>query len=253
MTNYPANLADVYVGRSWDPENTFAAPWQGGMTGLMFDRSITGDLTSLEAFWDPQFAGRMTFLTEMRDTVGLAALHLGLDPETLTQEQFDQAVAEVVRASEEGLVRQFTGNSYYNVMLRGDAVLAMGWSGDVEGLLIPDQTGDQDFAWALPEEGGMIWTDNMGIPKGAQNKVSAEYWIDFYYDPEIAAIVEAWVNYVCPVKGAREEMIKLDPSLAESPLIFPTDEMSARLYDFVSLDIDTAQQWEEAFADAIGL
>ncbi|MDQ3448543.1 MAG: spermidine/putrescine ABC transporter substrate-binding protein, partial [Chloroflexota bacterium] len=75
----------------------------------------------------------------------------------------------------------------------------------------------------------------------------------FYYRPEIAAIVEAWVNYVCPVKGADAEMLALDPELAENTLIFPTPEMLARLHAFVSTDLDTAQSWEGAFADAIGL
>ncbi len=138
-------------------------------------------------------------------------------------------------------------------MALGDAVVAIAWSGDVQGLLVPDQSAGQDFQWVLAREGGMLWTDNMGIPKGAVNKAQAEAWIDFYYRPQIAAIVEAWVNYVCPVKGADAEMVKLDPELAENSLIFPTPEMLARLHPFVSTDLDTAQRWEGAFADAIGL
>ena len=253
LVNYPANLLDQYRSRPWDPDNTYAAPWQSGMTGLGFDRAKTGDLDSLEALWDPQFAGRMTYLSEMRDTIGLSALRLGFDPAALSQDQYDQAVAEVQRAVDEGLVRQLAGNSYVDVMDLGDAVLAIAWSGDVQGLLVPDQAADQDFVWVLAREGGMLWTDNMGIPKGAQNKAQAEAWIDFYYRPEVAAVVEAWVNYVCPVKGAAEEMLRLDPALAENVFIFPTEEMRARLHEFVSVDLDTASIWEEAFNDAIGL
>lgn len=253
LVNYPANLLDQYRSRTWDPGNIYAAPWQSGMTGLGFDRAKTGDLDSIEALWDPRFEGRMTYLTEMRDTIGLSALRLGFDPATLTQEQYDQALAEVSRAVDEGLVRQLTGNSYIDVMDLGDAVLAIAWSGDVQGLLVPDQAADQDFAWVLPREGGMVWTDNMGIPKGAQNKAQAEAWIDFYYRPEVAAVVEAWVNYVCPVNGAAQEMVRIDPALAENIYIFPTEDMLARLHDFVNLDLDTASQWEEAFNDAIGL
>jgi len=80
----------------------------------------------------------------------------------------------------------------------------MAWSGDVLTLLVPDQKPDQDFQWALPKEGGMLWTDNMVIPKGSPNKAQAERWIDFYYEPTNAATIEAWVNYVCPVAGAKE-------------------------------------------------
>ena len=253
MQNYPANLLDAYKTREWDPGNLYAAPWQSGMTGIGHDRGATGELDSLEVFWDPAYAGRMTYLSEMRDTIGLSALRLGFAPEMLTQEQFDESLAEVARAVNEGLVRQLAGNSYVDVMALGDAIVAIAWSGDVQGLLAPDQGPDQDFQWVLAREGGMLWTDNMGIPKGAVNKAQAEAWIDFYYRPEIAAIVEAWVNYVCPVKGAEEEMVALDPALAENTLIFPTPEMLARLHSFVSTDLDTAQRWEGAFADAIGL
>ena len=111
-------------------------------------------------------------------------------------------------------------------MLGGDAVLAMAWSGDVT-ILQRRPAGDQDFQWALPKEGGMLWTDNMVIPKGAENKGTAELWIDFYYDPTNAATIEAWVNYVCPVKGAAEAMVADDPELANNPLIFPPAEMPA--------------------------
>ena len=100
----------------------------------------------------------------MRDTVGLTALDQGVDPATLTQEQFDAALTQVDTAIQAGIVRQVTGNSYVEDMARGDVVLAMAWSGDVAGLLVPDQTPEQDFQWVLAEEGGMLWTDNMAIP-----------------------------------------------------------------------------------------
>ncbi len=120
-------------------------------------------------------------------------------------------------------------------------------------LLIPDQTNKQDFQWVLAKEGGMLWTDNMVIPKGAKNKGQAELWIDFYYRPENAAAVEAWVNYVCPVAGAREVLLAEDPDIANNPLIFPTDEMTARLHQFRDTTADEEQRWAEEFSRVLGL
>jgi spermidine/putrescine transport system substrate-binding protein len=251
--NFPANLLDQYVGRSFDPDTNLAAPWQSGMTGLGFDLKQTGELTSINALWDSQFAGKVTYLSEMRDTVGLAAIKLGHDPATLTQEQFDAAIAEVAKAVDDGIVRQVAGNSYVEDMAGGDAVLAMAWSGDVLSLLVPDQTPDQDFQFRVPTEGGMLWTDNMVIPKAAANKAQAEAWIDYYYTPEVAAQVEAWVNYVCPVKGAREVLLEQDPDIGENPLIFPPDDVVARLHQFRALDGTEEQAWGEAFAEVQGL
>jgi spermidine/putrescine transport system substrate-binding protein len=252
VPNFVANLADNYKGRSFDPDTNLAAPWQSGMTGIGFDQKKTGALDSLAVFWDEQYKGKMTYLTEMRDTVGLAAIKLGYEPESLTQEQFDASIAEIKKAVDGKLVRQLQGNSYVDSMASGDVIVAMAWSGDVQGLLVPDQSDDQDFQWALPKEGGMLWTDNMVIPKGAENKGQAEIWINFYYEPENAAAVEAWVNYVCPVKGAREVLIADDPDIGNNPLIFPTDEMTARLHQFRAVSADEEQSWGEAFSSVAG-
>jgi spermidine/putrescine transport system substrate-binding protein len=129
----------------------------------------------------------------------------------------------------------------------------MAWSGDVLGLLVPDQTEEQDFQFRVPEEGGMLWTDNMVIPKGAPNKAQAEAWINYYYQPEVAAQVEAYVNYVCPVKGAREVLIADDPEIGENPLIFPPEDVVARLHQFRALDADEEEAWSEAFSRVTGL
>ncbi|HXG25437.1 MAG TPA: extracellular solute-binding protein [Candidatus Binatia bacterium] len=251
--NFVANLADQYKGRSFDPDTNLASPWQSGMTGIGFDAAITGPIDSLEVLFNDTYKGRVTYLTEMRDTVGLAAIKLGLPPEDLTEEQFQQALAEVDRAVKAGIPRQLAGNSYVDTMLIGDAVVGMAWSGDVTSLIQPVQAANQDFQWALPSEGGMLWTDNMVIPKGAENKGQAELWINFYYEPTNAATIEAYVNYVCPVKGAREAMLELDASLAENTLIFPTEEMTARLHQFRATNADEESRWAEDFSRVLGL
>jgi spermidine/putrescine transport system substrate-binding protein len=251
--NFPANLLDTYIGRSFDPDTKFAAPWQSGMTGLGYDKKKTGDLDSIDVLFTDKYKGKVTYLTEMRDTVGLSAIRLGSDPSSLTQEQFDAALAEVDKAVKSGIVRQVVGNSYVDVMASGDAVLAMAWSGDVLTLLVPDQKPTQDFQWALPKEGGMLWTDNMCIPKGAKNKTQAISFINFYYDPVNAATIEAYVNYVCPVKGAKEEMLKIDKEIANNPLIFPPAETLARLKQFRAVTAEEEQAWAEAFNKVLGL
>jgi spermidine/putrescine transport system substrate-binding protein len=250
--NFPTNLGDIYKTREWDQGNVYAAPWQSGMTGIGFDKKKTGEVTNLDVLFDVKYAGKMTYLTEMRDTVGLAALDLGSDPTNLTQPQFDAAVAKITKAVKDAVVRQLTGNSYVEDMAAGGVIVAMAWSGDVAGLLVPDQKASQDFQWRLADQGGMLWTDNMAIPKGARNKAQAEVFINWYYLPANAAEVEAYVNYVCPVKGAETEIVKLDPALGANVLIFPTADMQARLHQFVALDIKTAAAWESAFATAIG-
>lgn len=251
--NWPTNLETVYTARAWDPGNKYAAPYVSGMTGPAYDEKVTGPITSLAPLFDDSFAGRVTYLLEMNDTVGLAALKDGVDPATLTQEQFDAAIAQIAEAVNSGIVRRMTGNSYIEDMTTGDVVLAIAWSGDVAGLLYPLNDENHQFVWTLADEGGMIWTDNMTLPKGLQNKPQAERFIDWYYNPVNAAQIIRSVRYVCPVKGTGEVLVQEDPATAEDPLIFPTEEMRARLHEFVSQLPEAREAWEAAFQEAIGL
>lgn len=249
MKNYPANLEDAYLTRSFDPGAKMAAPWQSGTTGLGFDSAKTGQLDSIEAFWDTKYKGKVDYLSEMRDTVGLAAIRLGFDPGAITDEQFDQALAEVKKAIDSKLVRTIKGNDYLADLASGDVVLAMSWSGDILQLQLDKDT----VQYAVPKEGGMLWTDNMLIPKGAENKKQAEAFIDFYYDPAMAAQVEDFVNYVCPVKGAKEALLAINPDNANNPLIFPPADVLARVHVFKGLDEATEKKYLEAWNAVIGL
>ena len=173
---------------------------------------------------------------------------LGSDPSQTTTETFDAALAEIQKAVDTDIVRAFTGNEYAEDLVGGNVVLAMAWSGDI----IAKQAEKATLAWTLPDEGGMLWTDNMLIPKGAKHKYTAELFIDFVYDPAIAAQIAAWVNYVTPVKGAKEALAADDPELAKSPLIFPPDEVLAKVRIFKTLTEAEEKEFNDKFSRTTG-
>jgi spermidine/putrescine transport system substrate-binding protein len=254
MPNKVANMQDVYKGVDFDPTDDHHAPWQSGMTGLGYDSPVTGELTSLASLFttDDRWSGKVTFLTEMRDTVGLTMLKQGKDPSAATEADLDAVLADVQKAVDDGIVRGFTGNEYAEDMVSGNVVLAMAWSGDI----VVKQAEKETLVWQLPDEGGMLWTDNMLIPKGAAHKYTAELMIDFVYDPEIAAQIAAYVNYVTPVKGAKEAIAaNEDPevaALAESPLIFPPADTLANVKIFKSLTEDEESVFNDRFSEVTG-
>jgi spermidine/putrescine transport system substrate-binding protein len=220
------NLLDVHASPAFDPNRDYTLPWQGGMTGIGYDPTkVGGDVTSLEQlFTDPNLTGKVTFLTELPDTVGLALLLNGDDPSAVTDEAFDRAIATLQAAVDSGQVRQFTGNEYSSLLAQGDVWAAMAWSGDL--------VDNPNLIWVQPEEGGMIWTDQLMIPKGG-DVYTASTLINWYYDPKIAAQAAAWINYISPVKGAKEELLAQDPDIANNVLIFPPDDVlaKAKLFD----------------------
>lgn len=240
-----ANLSPSLESPSFDPERKFSVPWQSGMTGIWVDTSQAPDVRSVSDLFDPRYAGKVTMLTEMRDTVGSVLLGEGIDPEDATKDQALAAIEKVEKASRDGQIRRFTGNEYTRDIARGDSVAILGWSGDAVQLIADNE----NIAYSQPEEGFMIFTDSMQIPVGAPNAFTAQKMIDFVYQPEIQAAITEYVNYVPPVKGAREILQDRSPEVAENELIFPD---LAQAHNFKTFSEDEEAEIEAAFQRAIG-
>lgn len=222
------NLEDSLASPTWDPNRDYGLPWQTFITGLGYDpEKVGGDLTSIEELFDPALKGKITLLDSVEDTIGLLLLAMGSDPTKVDRAAFDEAIAKVQKAVDDGQVRQFTDNSYAPLLAKGDVWAAVAWSGD----LVQLQPDNPSLTFAIPDAGGMISVDTMVIPKGG-NVAGASTFMNFYYDPKIMAQLEAYINYVPPVKGTREEIAKIDPALAENVLIFPDEATRAKLYDY---------------------
>jgi spermidine/putrescine transport system substrate-binding protein len=240
------NLTPTLRHPTWDPNREYSLPWQSGMTGIAYNPKFTGGpVTSIEQlFTDSKLKGKVTCLTEMPDTIGLIMQANGDDPTKVEPDAFDRAIETLKSAS--GQIRQFTGNEYLKLFPDGSVWAGMTWSGDVAQL----QTDTPGLQWVIPDDGGMIWNDNMLIPTGGDVYTASTY-MNFVYDPKIAAEIEAWVNYICPVVGAREELLKIDPKIAKNVLIFPTDEMLAKVKLFDAEAADNPD-FKEKFQSVLG-
>jgi spermidine/putrescine transport system substrate-binding protein len=238
------NLVDSLKSPSFDPNRDYSLPWQSGMTGIASNLNITKKpITSIEQLLDDKsLKGKVTFLTEMADSMTLVMLANGDDPTKVDDASFDRAYKRIEAAVKNDQIRQFTGNDYTGPLTKGDLAACMSWSGDVVQLT----QDNPNLEWHLAEAGGAIWTDNMLIPTGG-DAFTASTFMNFVYDPKIAAQIAAYVNYVSPVKGAKEEMVKLDPKLAENKLIFPDDATLAKvkIFDAAALNNqDYVERWQ---------
>ncbi len=243
-----SNLVDALASPGWDPTREYSLPWQSGMTGIGYDPSkVGGELTSLtQLLEDPKLKGKVTFLTEMPDTMGLMILDGGGDPTKVVKADFDKAIKRLQQGVDSGQIRQFTGNDYSGLLAKGDIWAAVGWSGDMVQLTADNP----NLKFTLPEAGGMIWTDNMMIPKGG-DVFTASTFMNFVYDPKVAAQIEAYVNFICPVEGASEEIKAIDAELADNELIFPSEETLAKVKIF---DAEAADDkgYKQQFQTVIG-
>lgn len=245
VRNLNPSLRDV----PFDKGRAYSLPWQSGMTGIGYSPKKLGrELKGVEDLFDKRLKGRVTMLTEMRDTMGLILLALGKDPVTHTFSDYKAAIAKLQKAVDAKQIRQFTGNEYAADLAAGNIAAAMGWSGDVIQL----QADDPHMAFLIPQDGGILWSDNLMIPVKAPNKAGAEKVINYYYQPKQAAVVADYVNYVTPVHGAQAAMRTLDAPLAKNPLIFPPASTLARLHSFKNLAPAEEKVYEEMFQKVIG-
>jgi spermidine/putrescine transport system substrate-binding protein len=192
-------------------------------------------------------------LTEMRDTIGLIAMGLGIDiSKVSTFDEVADAFDKLDAANKAGQVRAFTGNDYLDDLNSGNFAACVAWSGDVLQL----SKDNPSVRFIIPEEGGTSWYDSMIWVKGSENSDSVAAFLDYIYDPVNAARITASVQYISPVTGVKEELAKSsDPgiaALAEDPLLFPDEATLARLQTWGAIAEEEEAKFDEAFSAITG-
>ncbi|MCR8574257.1 spermidine/putrescine ABC transporter substrate-binding protein [Streptomyces sp. Isolate_219] len=214
----------------FDPGRKHSVPWQSGITGIAYNRKKLGrEIKHTADLWKDDLRGRVTLLSGLDESFAMLMQGNGVDITRWTADDFYRMTDRIRRLVSKGHIRRFTGNDYIKDLDSGDVLAAQAYSGDVIQL----QADNPDIEFVVPQEGAELWAESLLIPNLAEHKRSAERLIDYYYRPEVAADLAAWVNYVCPVPAAREVLAsskdKERAALAEDPLIFPDDAMRKRL------------------------
>jgi spermidine/putrescine transport system substrate-binding protein len=212
------NILPQFEESETDPDRKFSIPWQGGQTGIFVDTNQAPEIQAVSDLFDPKYKGKVTMLTEMRDTVPLVLQSEGINPDEATKEDWLAAIDKLREARDSGQIRRFTGNEYTEDLTAGNIVAAIGWSGDSSLI------GREGVEWRRPTDGCDLFFDQMVIPIGAPNTAAALEFMNFAYRPEVAADITAYVQYVTPVDGVQPILEKSDPKVANDPKIFPTEE-----------------------------
>jgi spermidine/putrescine transport system substrate-binding protein len=242
-----ANLIPVLRKPAWDPQGTHSLPWQSGITGIAYNIEATGgELRTIDDLFSPRLKGRVGFLTEMRDTIGLMMLAEGKDITRPTYADAEGAFRRLEAARADGQIRAFTGNDYQDDLLAGNFAACVAWSGDVAQLA----RDEPKLRFMVPASGGVRWADVMVVPRGSRHREAAAAWMNFVYDPENAARIAAAVQYISPVQGVQAVLARTPGSeeLATNPLMFPDPGLDQRLQSFGALSAQEEARFDERFA-----
>ena len=246
LPNFTKYAGPLVKNPHYDPANKYTVAWQSGFTGIGYDPRLTGrEITSVEDLWDPKFAGHIGMMSDNTELGSVGLLKLGINPATSTQSDWHKA-ANILK-QQRHMVRQYYDQSYIHALETGDTWITQAWSGDI---FQANASGYPHLKFVVPKEGVMHWTDNMAIPLHAQHPADALAWMNFYYEPKIAAEVADWVNYICPVPAAKQVVAKQldDPTVANSPLVFPTPSDAKKAFDYYTFkNFDEFNTWNNIF------
>jgi spermidine/putrescine transport system substrate-binding protein len=259
LPNFQRNAGAAFKNPSYDPGNKYTVAWQSGLTGLAYNPKLTKrEITSFNDLFDPAFKGKITMFGDDTDFPTLTMIGLGIDPATSKEADWRRAAEKMKQLKPQ--LREFIDNAgEAEVLSSGNAWISMAYSGDI---YILNNSGSPDIKFVVPKEGAALWTDNMAIPKGAKHPVDAITYMDYVYQPEVAAKLAEYIAYITPVPASKQQLQAkaatasgedkqtLDGLIA-SPLVFPTDADLAKSKRYRVLSVQEEQVWDRIFQPII--
>lgn len=243
LPNVTKNIVPSLAHPEYDPNLEFSIPWQAGMTGIIVDKTKAPDVHSINDLFDPKYKGKVSMLTELRNTVPLVMAADGIDPKTATEQDWLDTIDKLQENVDNGQIRAFYGNDYASEFASGNVIAGMGWSGDAAML----ETDNPNLEWRMPTEGCALWTDNFVFPVGSPNPAAALGFINYVYEPKVAAQITDYVRYFTPVKGVQDVLRKEKSDVAEDPFVFPTDKSLEKCFPQTVLKSDWEVEVNRAF------
>ncbi len=229
MNNLPnfKNIGEQFKNLPYDPENKYSIPYFWGTMGIIYNTQLVEEeIDSWEALWNPKYRRNIIMIDSARDTIGITLKKLGYSLNTRNIEELEQAKDELVRQKE--LVKAYEVDAYKDMMIAGEAAMALAWSGDA--MLLIEENPDLDYV--IPNEGTNLWFDAMAVPITSKHKREAELFIDYMMRPDVAAKCAAYVMYATP----NVEAMKLLPEeITEDELAYPKGNIFEKGEVFIDL------------------
>jgi spermidine/putrescine transport system substrate-binding protein len=259
LPNFQANAAPKYKNPSFDPGNKFSIAWQAGLTGLAYNPKLTKrEITSFDDLFDPKFKGKITMFGDSLEFPNFTMVGMGIDPSKSTEDDWNRAAEKMKELKPQ--LREFIDNAgEAEVLSSGNAWISMAFSGDIYQLNI---SGSPDIKFVIPEQGALLWHDNMCIPQKAKHPLDAITYMDYVYKPDVAADLTEYISYITPVPAAKDQLQakaakasgedkQALEDLIDSPLVFPTEADLAKTKAYRVLSPEEEKVWNRIFQPII--
>lgn len=210
-----ANFRDLV----YDPGNRYSIPYNWGTTGLVVRSDLAnGPVKRWEDLWKQESAGKVLIWRGVeRQMMGMALKSLGYSVNSENPEELEEALARLLELKPNCIFAEDSDETLESsspILLRAEAVIAVGWSNDV----LEARPENPNVTYVLPEEGALLWGDNFVIPANSPNQSTAELFLNYLLRPEVSAQLTNYNNYPTANEKARE---LVDPALLNDPVVYP--------------------------------
>ncbi len=236
------NLSPGFTELGFDEGNIFSVPYQWGTIGIGYNTEALPDgVESWADVW--AYEGDVSWLEDPRSMLGIGLVMLGYDPNTTNTDEIEEAAEYLIDNGDN--VVAIAGDDGQALLERGDVDIAVEYNGDIYQVMFDCEC--DTYAYAVPAEGTVIWTDAMVVPADAPNPELAHAFIDYILDPQVGAELSNFTAYGSP-NGAAIEAGLIDPILLEDPGIYPSEETQENLFaieDLPEIEETVTDSWDE--------
>ncbi len=170
----------------------------------------------------PIMTAECPILNDQREVIGAALKYLGYSMNSVDEAELEEAKQAILAIKP--YIATFDSDSFGELLVSGEVE----YRPRLERRLLPGHLAadNEKFGYVIPKEGGVIWTDNMAVPKTAPHPYTAEVFINYILDPEIGAQLTNWNYYGSPNAAAFDMIVD---EIREDPGIYPSEETLAKM------------------------
>lgn len=220
LSNYH-NINPRFLKPAYDPQGKYAIPYVWGITGIFVNEKYysSHQIKRWGNFWEPRFHNQILLLDDAREVFAVALLSMGYSATDVNPEHIKQAYLKL-RALWPN-IKLFNSNALPSIPIDEDAVIGMAWNGDI----YKAQQENSNIKFIFPEDGFVIWVDNLAIPKNAPHPKAAYQFLNYLLRGDIAA--QTTLIYGFPTTN-QASLNFLPKKIVADSVIFPSNEVLAR-------------------------
>jgi spermidine/putrescine transport system substrate-binding protein len=241
LSNIP-NLINITVNfrdLAYDPGNRHSIPYAWGTTGLVARTDLFGKpITSWNDLWESEI-GQAGIWNDRRSMIGLTLRALGYSANSDKPEELNKALERLLELKARAqFMEQFDPWTSAPELDSGRITIALGWAYDG----MAGRELNPAIEYIIPQEGTLLWLENMVIPANSPNKYTAELFINFMLRPEIAGQYVNETFYAVAVEPAAEF---IDPTILNDPVVYPTNDMLTNAELILPLSAEAVRLYED--------